>query len=265
MKALLAVAAILVATPALADDQLRELCSERPGLNTPPCIVDQGHLQVEVGLGDWTLDKQPDSRTDTIIAGDILARYGVGDTTELRLGWAAYGHVRTLDRATGSIDRSSGTGDVTVGLKQSLTHPDGKGFSVALLPYATLPTGNHQVGAGDWGAGLLLPINYDLTEKLKLEVTPEVDAAVDEDGHGRHTAFGSAAGLGLEFSDTWSMSVEAQLLRDRDPSGHATQALGGVYVAYQPKDRLQLDVGAQAGLNHASPDVELYFGITEKF
>ena len=49
MKALLAVAALLAATPALADDQLRELCSERPGLNTPPCIVDKGHLQVEVG------------------------------------------------------------------------------------------------------------------------------------------------------------------------------------------------------------------------
>ena len=103
MKALLAVAAILVATPALADDQLRELCSERPGLNTPPCIVDQGHLQVEVGLGDWTLDKQPDSRTDTIAAGDVALRYGVTDSTELRLGWTSYTHVRERDRASGAI------------------------------------------------------------------------------------------------------------------------------------------------------------------
>ncbi|WP_442681159.1 transporter [Sphingomonas sp. ASY06-1R] len=265
MKALLAVAALLAATPALADDQLRELCSERPGLNTPPCIVDQGHLQVEVGLGDWTLDKQPDSRTDTIVAGEILARYGITPTTEVRLGWTAFGHVRTRDRATGMIERTSGTGDVSVGVKQSLIHPDGDGFSVALLPHATLPTGRNQVGAGDWGAGLLIPVNYDLSETLKLEVTPEIDAAVNESGHGRHTAYGSAAGLGVKLSEKWSVSVESQLLRDRDPSGHSTQALGGVFAAYQPKDRLQFDVGAQTGLNHASPDVELYFGVTERF
>lgn len=265
MKALLAAAAILAATPALADDQLRELCSERPGLNTPPCIVDKGHLQVEVGLGDWTLDKQPDSRTDTIVAGDILARYGIGESTELRLGWTAFGHVSTRDRATGIIDRTSGTGDVTLGLKQSLVHPDGDHFSVALLPYATLPTGTHQVGAGDWGAGLLVPINYDLSETLKLEVTPELDAAVDQDGKHRHAAYGSAAGLGIKLSEAWSMSVEGQLLRDRDPSGRSSQALGGAYLAYQPKDRLQFDIGAQAGLNHDTPDIALYAGITEKF
>ncbi|WP_420137568.1 transporter [Sphingomonas sp.] len=265
MKLLLAAAGLLLSAPASAQDQLRDLCSERPGLNTPPCIVDQGHLQVEVGLGDWTLDKQPDSRTDTIVAGDILARYGITPTTEIRLGWTAFGHVRERDRETGMIDRTSGTGDVSVGLKQSLIRPDGDGFSVALLPHATLPTGRDQVGAGDWSAGLLIPVNYDLSEQLKLEVTPEVDAAVNESGNGRHTAYGSAAGLGIKLSEKVNMSVETQWLRDRDPSGHSTQALGGVFVAYQPKDRLQFDAGAQAGLNHASPDVELYFGVTERF
>lgn len=257
--------AALVASPAWAQDTLRDLCADRPGLNTPACTVDAGHLQIEAGIASWTLDKQPDSRTDTVLAGDIAARYGVGDSTELRLGWTGYGHVRTRDRATGAITRTSGVGDVTVGVKQNFSHPDGDGFSVAVLPYATLPTGKNQVGAGDWGGGLLIPINYDLSEQLKLEITPEVDAAVDEDGDGRHAAYGSAAGLGIKLSDKWNMSVEAQLLRDRDPSGHSSQALGGVYVAYQPKDRLQFDAGAQAGLNHASPDVELYFGVTEKF
>ena len=91
-------AGLLIASPAMAEDKLRDLCAERPGLDTPACTVDPGHLQVEVGLGDWTLDKQPGSRTDTITAGDISARYGVGESTELRLGWTAYGHARTRDR-----------------------------------------------------------------------------------------------------------------------------------------------------------------------
>jgi len=256
---------LLAASPAMAEDKLRDLCAERPGLDTPACTVDPGHLQVEVGLGDWSLDKQAGSRTDTILLSDISARYGVGESTEIRLGWTAYGHVRTRDGATGAIDRISGTGDVTIGLKQNLSSPSGDGFSMALLPYATLPTGKNGIGAGDWGAGLLIPISFDLTDKLTLEATPELDAAVDGDGKGRHLAYGSAAGLGVKINEKWSMSVEGQLIRDRDPSGHSTQALAGAYVAWQPKGRLQLDGGVQAGLNHNSPDVEVYFGISEKF
>jgi hypothetical protein len=258
-------ASLLLASPVMAEDKLRELCAERPGLDTPACTVDAGHLQIETGLADWTLDKAADSRSDTLIAGDFLVRYGVGDSTEIRLGWTAYGHVRTRDLTTGTIDHISGVGDVTIGLKQNLSNPGGDGFSLALLPYATLPAGKDGIGAGDWGAGLLIPVSYDLTERLTLETTPELDAAVDSDGKGRHLAFGAAGGLGVKLSEKWSMSAEGQLIRDRDPSGHSTQALGGAFLAWQPRDRIQFDAGAQAGLNHATPDVELYFGISEKF
>ena len=255
---------LLAATPAMAEDKLRDLCAERPGLDTPACTVDPGHLQVEVGLGDWTLDRQAGSRTDTILLGDISARYGVGESTEIRLGWTAYGHLRTRD-SSGAIDRRSGTGDMTIGLKQNLSSPSGDGFALALLPYATLPTGKSGVGAGDWGAGLLIPISFSLTDRLTWEATPEADAAVDADGKGRHLAYGSAAGLGVKINEQWSMSIEGQVIRDRDPAGHSTQSLAGAYLAWQPKDRLQLDAGAQAGLNRRTPDMELYFGVTQKF
>ncbi|MBW8910757.1 MAG: transporter [Sphingomonas sp.] len=261
----LLVAALLIASPALAEDKLRDLCAERPGLDTPACTVDRGHLQLEVGIGDWTLDRQADSRTDTIVTGQTSARYGIGDTTEVRIGWSGYGHVRMRDRATGAVDRLSGSGDVTVGLKQNLSNPAGDGFSAALLPYFTFPAGKSGIGAGDWSAGLIIPVSYDLSERLTLEMTPELDAAVNANGTGRHAAYGSAAGLGIKLNEKWSMSVETQLIRDNDPNGHSTRALGGAYLAWQPKDRIQFDAGAQAGLSHASPDIELYFGISEKF
>ena len=96
---------LLVSSPGLAEDKLRDLCAERPGLDTPACTVDPGHLQVEVGLGDWTLDRQSGNRTDTILLGDISARYGVGESTEIRLGGTAEGRVRTR-RATCQVGRS---------------------------------------------------------------------------------------------------------------------------------------------------------------
>ncbi len=263
MIALLAAAALAV--PLHAEEKLRELCSDRPGLDTLACTVDRGHLQAEIGFADWTLDRQADSRTDTLLIGDALLRYGMGNSTELRLGWTPYGHVRERDRTTGTIDRTSGIGDVTVGIKQNLLHPDGRGFSLALLPYASLPTGRSGVGAGDWAAGLLIPLDYDLSDRLTLELTPEIDAAVDQDGNGRHAAYGSAGGIAVKLSDKFSISVEGQLIRDRDPADHVTQALAGIYLTWQPKDRLQFDAGAQSGLNRSAPDVELYLGVTEKF
>jgi len=264
MRLMLAVAALL-ATPALAEDKLRDLCPDRPGLNTPACTVDKGHLQVELGLGDWQLDKQIDSRTDTLTFGDIALRYGIGTSTELRFGWTAYSHVRSRDRTTGDVDRVRGTGDVTIGVKQNLHNPDGSGFSVAVLPYATLPTGKDQIGAGDWGAGVLVPVNYQLSPVLTFAMTPEFDAAVDSDGHGRHFAYGSAIGLQAKLGKKASVSAELEAIRDRDPGAHNTQALAGLSLAYQVSDNLQLDAGGTAGLNRKTPDMELSFGISERF
>lgn len=266
MRTVMLLAACLAA-PAWAEDaaSLREFCGDRPGLGTPACIVDKGHLQVELGLGDWTLDRQPDSRTDTILAGDAALRLGVTDSTELRLQWTAYGHVRVRDRASGAVDRAAGIGDVTVGLKQSLRNPDGSGLSLALLPFATLPSGRREVGAGDWGAGLVLPVDYQLDDEWTLELTPEIDAAVDEDGHGRHLAYSGVVGVQAALGKAANVTAELQALRDRDPEGHETRALAGLSLAYQPGSRVQLDAGVNAGLDAHAPDVELYFGVSEKF
>jgi hypothetical protein len=255
---------LALAAPAEAQD-VRDFCADRPGLGVPACTVDKGHVQLEVGLADWTRDGQPDSRTDTIIAGDALARIGVGDTTEFRVGWTAYGHERDRDRATGTIDRAARSGDVTVGLKQNLINPDGDKLSIALLPFVSLPVGRQPIGAGTWSAGLVAPVDYALSKTVTLQFTSEIDAAANEGGHGRHLAYGGVVGIGIDLSDSVSAEMEVEESRDRDPSGHATQALAGVSLAFQPTRQTQLDIGINAGLNHNSPDAELYVGVARKF
>jgi hypothetical protein len=253
-----------VAGRAQAED-LRQFCPDRPGLDTPPCTVDPGHVAVEMGGLDWTEQKDPDTRTDTLVAGDLLVRLGLTDSLEAKVGWTPYGHVRERDRTTGAITRSSGTGDVSVSLQQNLSHPDGQGFSIAVAPYATLPTGGKAIGAGDWGAGVLIPISYGITDKVSLTATPEIDAAVDEDRSGRHLAYGSVVGVNYQFSKQVTSALEFQATRDDDPEGHSTETLASLSVAYQPMDGLQFDVGAVKGLNDASPDIELYFGVARRF
>lgn len=266
MRLLMALALMSAAAgPAFAEDKLRDFCGDRPGIGTPACTVDAGHLQAEIGIADWTLDRQPDSRTDTIGLGDVALRYGITASTELRFDLTTYNHVRTRDRASGAIDRASGIGDVTIGIKQNLKNPDGSGFSIALLPFATLPTAKDTIGAGDWGAGLIIPVNYALTNALSLELTPEIDAAVDSDGHGRHVAYGSVIGLQAKLGEKAGIAAEFQAIRDRDPDGHNTQALAGLSFSYLAQEQMQFDIGANAGLNRNSPDIEIYFGIARKF
>ena len=256
-------AALVVGTPALAREG-RELCPDRPGLGTPACTVDAGAIVLEMGLADWTLDRAADSRTDSWMFGDALFRAGLTPSLEVQVGWTMLGHVRERNRQTGESARVTRTGDVTLALRQNLRNPDGTGFSIAVMPYATLPVGGAGVGAGDWGAGLLVPASFELGA-LSIGLTPHVDAAVDSDGDGRHLAYGSVVGLGIGISDDVSAAAELSLTRDEDPGGHSSEALAGLSMGWQPDGDSQWDVGINAGLNRDSPDVEIYAGYVRRF
>jgi Putative MetA-pathway of phenol degradation len=256
-----AVAAIFPA-PATAAET-REFCPDRPGLGTPPCTIDRGRGDVEIGLADWTLEKSGGDRTDTWLLGDLLVRYGLTDHLEMQFGWTSFGTVR--EPAGGSVGHSSGTGDVTLALRQNLIHPDGSGFSAALMPYATLPTGGRAIGAGDWSAGLMVPLSYELPHGLTLDLTGRIEAAADGDRNGRHLAYGGIAGLDVSLPHDVTATLELSAQRDEDPGGHSTQWVGGLSLAWMARPDLQLDAGANAGLAGGAPDAELYLGIARRF
>ena len=112
---------------------------------------------------------------------------------------------------------------------------------------------------------MLLPISYSLGDTIQLEATPEVDAAVDSDGNGRHLAYSGTAGVGWKLTKALTLTGEGQVMRDDDPSGHTTQALAALSLAVQAGKNLQFDVFGAKGIGHDSPDVELYGGVAVRF
>ncbi|TPG11991.1 transporter [Sphingomonas oligophenolica] len=259
-----ALATVLAALPAAAMAQDDAYCPERPGINTPPCVTPPGRVSVETAIVDWTRDDSDGARNDSVAIGDTLVRVGLTDRVEARVGWLPFGH--SYARDAGSIATADRVGDVSLGVKALLTDPDGGGaLAVAVLPFATLPVGRTPIGAGDWGAGVLLPISYSLTDKVALALTPEVDAAVDGDGDGRHLAYSAAAGLSYALTDALTATGEVQALRDDDPAGHATQTVAALSFAYLATPDTQFDIFAAAGLNRNTPDAELYAGIAHRF
>ncbi|CCW17041.1 hypothetical protein EBBID32_13800 [Sphingobium indicum BiD32] len=256
--------------PALAQSQpdvpkLRELCPDRPGLGTPACTIDRGHVVVELGMGSWVRDSDAAVRTDSVSSGELLVRVGVTNSLEAQFGWFGYSRTRTRDLQSGSLSEAGGGGDISIALRQNLSNPDGSGTAVAVMPYVTLPIGTSPSGAGDWGIGLLVPMSVELPKGLSISLTPRIDAVVDSDGRGRHLAFGTTAGFGFEIINKLSATVELSMARDCEPAGHSTIGLAGLSFGWQPTDALQLDAGLNIGLNHDSPDREVYVGITQRF
>ena len=254
--------AFLAGSTGVAAAQPRDFCASRPGLNTPPCTVEPGRAVVELGLVDWTRDDQPDARTDNFELGNALVRIGLDTVTEAQIGWTAYGVMRTRDRTTGQIERARGTGDVQLGLRRSLSGPNGP---IAVQPFVTLPTGGRAIGSGDWSAGVVVPIAFDLGKGVSLAISPELNAAVDKDRSGRHLAYGSALGLSVDVTASLSASIELQAKRDHDPDGSKTTAFASTSFALMVGADTQIDLGTVIGLTHASADAQLYAGISRRF
>lgn len=251
-------AALLAASPAFADDP--RFCPTRPSIGGSSCTTEPGRVHVEMSTLDWQRDDQPDQREDRIVTADILTRAGVGKDTEVQLEWVGYGRDRTRDRASGAVDTVTGTGDVTFAVRQHLAGAKGKAFSAGVQAYVTAPTGRTPIGAGTWSTGVIIPVQYDLTEKLAVAVTGEVDAAANESGMGRHLAYSEITGLRYKVSDRVTATAELELARDNDPDGRATQALAALSAAWRPTKVVQFDILAMAGLNQAAPTVRLVTG-----
>ncbi len=222
-------------------------------------------MQVELGLGDWTRETSATERSTQVVTGDALVRIGVGPTTEVQLGWTAYGRTRLRDRLTGVVARDDGTGDVLLSLRQNLLSPDGSGTTVAIQPFVTLPTGGDAIGAGDWGAGVLVPFGFGLSDRTSLAFAVSAEAAVDEDGDGRHVAVGGVAGISRDLSDVLNATLELAVTHDDDPAGASTPVLSGLSFGWQPGPNWQIDAGANVGLNRAAADIQLYFGVSRRF
>lgn len=261
---LLAVGA-LAATPALAQEggELR-FCPNRPSLGASACTTDPGHVQFEYAAIDWQRDSKAREREDQIIVADLLARIGIGAQTEIQIGWTAFGTEREqrqrLGGGAGRVSRVNTIGDVRLALRQNVRNPDGEGLSFGIEPFVILPLGRQPISSGDWGAGAVVPVSYDLSPTINLSFTGQVAALGDEDGRGRHANYSGIIGLSYEIADAVTLASEVSLERDQDPMGHETHLLAAQSVAWQVTKRTQLDVLVAAGLTRTTPDVRLALG-----
>ena len=259
---LLIIGALLcISSEASADEQ--PICADRPSKSTGPCTVPQGKWQIETGLVDWTRDRSGSVTTDTIVWGNTAIKYGIGSRADFEL-W-----VTPLETASvhggGASEHHSSFGDTLLRIKYALTSDDAP-VQVALDPFVKIPTANHRLGNGRVEGGLLVPIEIPIGKSpVTLSLDPEADLFANSDGSGHHLAADNVVNLGFQVSDKVSLSTELWTMWDWDPAGTGKQASWDVSAAYLPTKNLQLDAGANIGINRQTPDVELYTGVSVRF
>jgi hypothetical protein len=270
IRSIAALAVLAWASTVHAQDAPRDFCADRPGKGSPPCVLDAGRFQAELGIADGAWSRGGGTSTDDTAYGAVELRLGLTSTVEGQLSWTAHERVRDKDRATGATSAVDAVGDVNFALRWSLKNPGGDGVSVALQPFVTVPVGADGIGGGAWQGGLIVPVSLPLPFSpigdWSLALAPELDVRPDADGSGRHAGFGGAVGVGRSFGSV-ALGVELWADRDEDPSGHVTSASFDLTAAWSPKSvpDLQWDAGAYLGLNHDTPDLELAVGVARRF
>ncbi len=216
---------------------------------------------IEIGLATWAHTKTESERDNNLSLGAVSLRYGIAPRLELQVGWAGLAVASHLNYATQERSRATDPGDLTVGALYGLFGQDGP---VAVQAFVTLPTGKGAATDGVWSGGLRLPVAIPLDRNWQLGLTPEFDLAANGSGHGRHSAFGGAAGISRSISGQFSAGIDVSVLKDQDPTGASTSSMASASIAWQTGPNSQFDFGTGLGLTSNSPDLQIYIGFTKR-
>jgi hypothetical protein len=253
---------LCAATSAAAADE-QPICPDRPSKSTGPCTVPDGRWQVETGLIDWSRSTSDGVTTDAFAWGNTAIKFGISGNADVEL-WLTPLETLSID-GSGVHEHHSSFGDMLVRVKYELT-PNNAPIQVALDPFVKIPTANHQLGNGKLEGGVLIPVQVSLGKTgLTLSLDPELDVLADQERGGHHVATTQVLNLGTAINDKLNVSAELWGMWDWDPAGTGRQYSADVAFAYLPNKNLQLDWGANFGLNKQTPDVELYTGVSFRF
>src|SRR5437763_2617261 len=98
-----------------------------------------------------------------------------------------------------------------------------------------------------------------------LSLDPEIDLFADQEGSARHLATQQVVNIGWQANQKLSVSSEMWAMWDWHPAGTGKQVSWDGAIAYLVNKDLQLDAGANLGLNRPTPKVEMYIGVSVRY
>lgn len=246
------------------DDQLKPLCTDRPGKGTSACTVDAGHVQIEVDAFDQSLDRQGPVDTTTTLIGSPTVKLGIDDTVDIEVTLTPYLSVRMHDHRTNARSDFSGFGDLILHGKFML-FGDGNPWAAALDPFVKLPTADSGLGNGRVEGGVVMPLSYALSDVWSLGMTPEIDVLHDATGTGDHASLTDVLAISRTLGQV-TFGAEVWGNFDFDPAGTVDAYSIDFTGTWQPEalHDFQIDGGVNIALNRNVPRTQYYMGVSKR-
>ena len=257
-RCLVITSALCVSAVVPAFGQGERLITDRPDQTESAAIVSPQHVQLEMG---WTFSQVGtlDFRTRAHALLGALARIGVGERLEVRVGFAGWMFEDNTPPTGQSFDRS-GAGDIDVGFKLKLVDAQLGRPDVAVIGTVGLPTGEapfqrlradpavRLAFANELGDGV--GIGYNVGVEWNTECDPRAaDACVEQ----TFADYVYTVAFGFAVSERLSAFAESFGTVEFNDGRTSAHALDGGFT-YLLRDNLQLDASGGIGLNDAAGD-----------
>jgi hypothetical protein len=223
---------------------------DRPGIAFAPSTMPARSFTWEQGLVDYTRDVDR-GITTTAWSFDTRLRYGLTDQLELQIEVPVWADTRTQGHGTRSS--ADGLGDLSLAAKFDLMPGDGD-WDLSLLGVVQFPTGDSLIGADGEQYSLGATLGTSFGEGQSLAFYANVDRLRDD------TTWTLSSSWGFDLGDALGGYVEAGYVPAGD--GDPSNVLAGGGLMWAVKDTVQLDAWVLAGLNRASPDLEVGAGFS---
>lgn len=246
-------------------DQMRDFDTDRPPKANVPYTVDAGHFQYETDIVNFADQWSGSAPGYTLLAPNPTLKVGLTNNVDLEANIAPVVGVRSFDSTSGTFSTIWGNGDLYVRAKVNIWGNDGGSSAMALIPYVKAPTATPGIGNGAVEYGVIAPFAFNLPNNFTLLYNSEVDALKDSADDGRHANYINLVTLGHPLVKDVMLYVELWSDYNNDPTQRTTQLSFDTAIAWMVRPNLQLDFGADFGLNSATPNLQVFTGISQRF
>lgn len=248
--------------PAGPIEEPAPICTDRPTKGTAACTVPKGMIQVESDAIFWSRATTGGERSDVLLYTNPTVKFGLTDSSDIQFNLAPQVEVRS--RIARQTVTQRGVGDLTVRFKQRLTDPSDR-IQIAVVPFVKVPTAERGIGNGEWEGGLVTSVQAPVGAAT-LTMVPQFALLADSlNPDDRHIEFQGLVNLAYPLGSRTTMAVELWTAQNWDPSGTVRQYSADAAVSHLLNNNLQIDIGGNFGLNQATPDLQLYAGISARF
>jgi hypothetical protein len=245
-------------------DQMRSFSTDRPTKSNVPYTVDAGHFQYETDLVNFSHQVSGTTHTDVLLVPNPTFKVGLTNNADLELN-VPFAGVDTFDTATGASSTLWGLGDTFVRSKINLWGDDGGSTAAALIPYVKAPSAPLGIGNRAVEGGLIAPVALNLPNNFLLLQVPEIDALKDRADNGRHANYILDVCLTREIIKNVSGYLELWSDYNPDPTQKVTLMSIDTAVSWVFLPNAQIDFGANFGLTSATPAIQVYAGLSQRF